>query len=89
LDAATTWMALQQPNLQEANAVYGAHPSPGRLIATKAAIMAPLALLLDRAYMHAAPGSTARKVALAAAIATGSLGALAGAHNLRTMQGPR
>jgi hypothetical protein len=82
MDAATTALALRDAGLHEANAFYGPHPSAARVAGTKAAVMLPMALLLDKAYEHAPAGSTRRKVALAAAIAAGALGAFAGAHNL-------
>lgn len=83
MDTATTLAALQHPALQEGNPLYGADPSAGRVIGMKLATMAPLALLLDKAYAHAPAGSARRKMALAAAIATGALGAFAGAHNMQ------
>lgn len=85
LDAATTLLALRDPRMHEANAFFGASPSPGRVLGTKAAVMTPLALLLDTAYAHAPAGSGRRKALMAAAVATGALGAFTGAHNLQTL----
>lgn len=82
-DAGTTIANLHNPNMGEANsAMYGAHPSSGRVLGTKLAAIAPLALFLDHVYSKAPAGSTARKVALTMALAAAGVGVAAGAHNV-------
>lgn len=85
LDAATTLAVLGQGGREE-NAVYGAHPSDARVLATKAAIGIPLGFVLDKIYDHAAPGSATRKAALIAALLAGGSGGLAAAHNFGQMK---
>lgn len=86
LDTGTTVAALRNPDLYESSALFGAHPSPARVIGTKAAVMVPLGLLLDHVYEQAPAGSLRRKVALAGALALGGFGTAIGAHNVQAMR---
>lgn len=89
-DAGTTIAALRNPALQEGNSgIYGALPSPGRVIGTKAAALVPLAWWLDHVYDHAAPGSGVRKAALLGSLAVGALGGGLAAHNVGMLRKTR
>lgn len=77
-DGVSTVRALGREGTQERNTtLYGAHPSAGRVLGTKAAVTAPMAVLLDRvAEDHP-------KLALALALGVGGVGFGAAAHNAR------
>lgn len=75
-DAVTTYQALHRPGTEEGNSfLYGKDPSMGRLIATKAAMVGPMAWALDHLY------NSKPKTAMALAGAIGSLGLIAAARN--------
>lgn len=71
---------------REQNPLYGEHPSGGKLAALSALTTVPTALLLDRAYDKAAPGSTTRKAALITALALGGLTGGIAARNLKALK---
>lgn len=75
-DGISTIQAINRPNTHESNsAIYGKNPSSGRIIATKAAVTAPSAFLLDKlAAKHP-------KLALALALMSGGIGMGAAIHN--------
>lgn len=75
-DALTTIAALKRPNTSEGNSgIYGSNPSAARVLATKAAVMVPTGILLDKAYEHHP------KTAEILALALGGLGMGLAAHN--------
>jgi len=81
-DALTTIQALHQPGLEEGNSgLYGAHPSAGRVLGTKAATMIPTGILLDKLY------TTHPKLAMGLALALGGGGVALAAHNVSAMRG--
>jgi hypothetical protein len=75
-DALSTKAALERGGgSTEANPLLGSDPSLARVLGTKAAVMGPLALLLDKLY-NAHP-----KFAAGAAVGIGGLGMGLAAHN--------
>ena len=79
-DAITTILALRNPRLEEGNAgVYGRHPSAARIALTKAGVMVPIAILLDKAH------NEHPKLAKALAYLVGALGGGMAVHNAAQM----
>lgn len=76
-DAISTLQALKRPGTAEGNPLYGDHPSAGRVLATKAAVGAPIAFILDKL------ADTHPKLALALSLAGGGAGMALAAHNSR------
>lgn len=75
-DALSTISALGREGTHEANSgIYGSHPSAARIAATKAAVMVPTALLLDK--MH----DEHPKLAQGLALGLGALGFALAAKN--------
>lgn len=76
-DILTTRGALQRGGREANDAVYGSHPSTGRMVATSLATTVPSAVVMDRLY------NTHPKLAMGLALGlAGAVGAVA-AHNTK------
>jgi hypothetical protein len=76
-DTWTTRQALRRSGTHEGNWLYGSKPSTARLVATKAAIFVPIAIVLDKAF----PKHPKATVFVASLL--GALGSAAAVHNTR------